>query len=226
MKKLKLEIEKSYIMKKFMISLVAVIFATSGISISTYAQETGSYKDTRDGKVYKTVKIGTQIWMAENLAYKASSGCWAYDNNEANVADYGRLYTWEVAKKSCPTGWHLPNDEEWKVLVDLLGQSNDAGSKLKETGIEHWNKFYDIKTNEFGANPNTTNESGFTARPGGCCNEVKSFKMGSHAFFWSATEIDIEKASYRALVYDWTAIPRHEGVKKTGFSVRCIKDEK
>ena len=78
--------------------------------------------DSRDGKEYKTVKIGEQVWMAENLAYKPSSGnYWAYDNDYTNVVKYGYLYDLEIAKEVCPTGWHLPSDNEWSVLIEYLG---------------------------------------------------------------------------------------------------------
>ncbi len=120
-----------------------------------YAQQTGSFTDSRDGKVYKTVKIGTQTWMAENLAFKTESGCWAYDNDESNVAKYGRFYNWETSKKVCPAGWHLPSDKEWKTLTDFLGGENVAGGKMKSK--TDWN------------DPNTgaTNKSGFngSSRP-------------------------------------------------------------
>jgi hypothetical protein len=92
--------------------------------------EKGSFTDTRDGKVYKTVKIGNQIWMAENLNYEAE-GSKCYDNNPANGQKYGRLYDWETAKKACPPGWHLPSDAEWQELVDFAGGKEIAGKKLK-----------------------------------------------------------------------------------------------
>ena len=76
------------------------------------------FTDSRDKHVYKWVKIGTQTWMAENLAYKADRGCWAYNNKKSNVKTYGYLYNWETAKKVCPSGWHLPTDTEWTTMIN------------------------------------------------------------------------------------------------------------
>jgi len=218
-------------MKKIMISLVAVIFATSSISISTYAQETGTFTDSRDGHVYKTVKIGNQIWMAENLAYKTSSGSWAYNNNESNVTTYGRLYNWAAAMNGdstsynnpsgvqgvCPNGWHLPSGNEWTELVDFLGGYNVAGGKMKETGYEHWNS----------PNSGATNESGFTALPGGyrAYNDGTFNDLGNDAHFWSTSEGSSSSVWGRGLYYNTSEVsPYGGGFKNFGYSVRCLQD--
>ncbi|MCX6239245.1 MAG: hypothetical protein NTY07_17080 [Bacteroidia bacterium] len=93
------------------------------IAISSAAQKTSTFTDTRDGKTYKTVKIGTQTWMAENLAYKAESECWAYNNDTSNVKTYGYLYEWGVAKNVCPSGWHLPSSDDTSTLTGTLKNS-------------------------------------------------------------------------------------------------------
>jgi uncharacterized protein (TIGR02145 family) len=174
----------------------------------------GTFTDPRDGKVYKTVKIGNQIWMAENLAYAPSSGnYWAYDNDNSNVETYGYLYDWETACDVCPDGWHLPTDAEWTELTDYLGEN--AGGKLKETGTTHWNT------------PNTgaTNETGFTALPGGYRNYDGSFDIvGYTGYWWSATEYNATNAWYRGMYYHNSYVNRNNLYKKVGFSVRCVRD--
>ena len=102
-------------------NVLLVVFAVCIFALSVAAQQTEKLTDLRDGKIYKVTTIGTQKWMAENLAYKTEKGCWAYDNNVANVKIYGYLYNWETAKKSCPKGWHLPSKTEWEILINFLG---------------------------------------------------------------------------------------------------------
>lgn len=168
---------------------------------------TDTLADSRDGKTYKTVKIGNQVWMAENLQYKADNGCWAYNNNESNAKKYGYLYNWETAKKACPKGWHLPSDKEWDSLTIYLGGKNLAGSKLKSATVWDGN-----------------NESGFTALPAGYLNDVSFFYLGKGSGFWSATEVDSTSAFYRPLPSGNILLKLSYDPKTFGFSVRCIKD--
>ena len=173
-----------------------------------------TFKDSRDGKVYKTVKIGNQEWMAENLAYEPSSGnYWGYDNNNSNVETYGYLYDWETACDVCPDGWHLPTDAEWTELTDYLGEN--AGGKLKATGTGLW---YD---------PNTgaTNETGFTALPGGVRGGTGAFYgIGYYGYWWSATEGSAAIAWFRGMFYDGSDVLSYDNYKEVGFSVRCVRD--
>jgi uncharacterized protein (TIGR02145 family) len=179
------------------------------------AQEEGSFTDPRDEKVYKTVKIGNQTWMAENLAYKANSGCRAYNNDKSNVAKFGYLYDWVAAKAACPVGWHLPTDEEWTVLTDTLGGSDIAAGKMKT--ITDW---------EFDEEGISTNESGFNALPAGRCDASGSFNhIGSNAYFWSSTSGATDEFALGYRLYNYHSKVRRNDYYRTDYcSVRCVKD--
>jgi uncharacterized protein (TIGR02145 family) len=180
----------------------------------------GTFSDSRDGKVYKTVKIGKQIWMAENLAYKMSTGCWAYNNDQTNVTTYGYLYSWESAKKACPTGWHLPSDAEWKQLTDYLGGNTIAGGKMKSSNL--WST----------PNNGATNESNFSALPGGTRGAINDWTrkdcayIGIYGFWWSnSKESNNDNFIIRYRINSRDAqIDYNSTQKDDGSSVRCIKD--
>ena len=182
---------------------------------SNVSQVNETFKDVRDGKVYKTVKIGTQTWMAENLAYKANSGCWAYGNDQSNVPKYGYLYDWETAKNVCPSGWHLPT-VEWETLTSFLGGKINTGAKIKEVGALHWDC----------NNKRATNESGFTALPGGYrISYGGSFGyIGNNGYWWSPVKDSSSIASYRYIGYGTNNLFSTSYSKHSGFSVRCIRD--
>jgi len=180
----------------------------------------GRFSDTRDGKTYKTIKIGTQTWFAENLAYKTSSGSWAYDNDESNVARYGRLYDWETSKSVCPTGWHLPSEAEWNTLINYLGGEKYAGCKLQATIGWKADKDYAV-----------TNESGFSALPAGDRYSSSEYSS-SGACFWSNTvycETDskwgkcVHMYYIHNEIYHWYYGRVAQVVY--GYSVRCIKNK-
>jgi len=173
-----------------------------------------TFRDNRDGKVYKTVQIGNQVWMAENLAYKLNSGCWAYDNNLANVKTYGYLYNWETAKNVCPAGWHLPTDAEWTSLVDYLGGKSVAGGKMKEKGTSHWHS----------PNISATNESGFHVLPAGTYWHIDySFSDIEYgATFWSVTKVSRVTVNIVNLSNEKSTLEIYDCNENMGFSVRCI----
>jgi uncharacterized protein (TIGR02145 family) len=174
--------------------------------------QSSSFTDSRDGKAYKWVKIGNQVWMAQNLAYKPQKGnYWAYDNKTENVAKYGYLYDWETACKVCPSGWHLPSDAEWSVLINYLGGVNLASYKMKSTWA--WRD---------GGNGN--NVSGFNGLPGGYCDDKKFGIVGDFGYWWSSTEFDAGNAWYRPLYYNNGYVGRDASNKANGFSVRCLRD--
>lgn len=167
--------------------------------------------DVRDGKTYKTVKIGRQIWMAENLNYDAGSGCWCYDNDNSNCDIYGRLYNFNATVNACPEGWHVPGDVEWQELVNYLG--NNAGGKLK--AISTW------------VHPNVeaNNQSGFNALPAGVRNSNSRYShLGSYGYFWSSTKMDNKKVWARSLYGNTGEIYRTNWKYDFGLSIRCVHD--
>jgi uncharacterized protein (TIGR02145 family) len=184
--------------------------------------ETGTFTDTRDGKVYKWVRIGEQVWMGENLNFDAGEGTLCYENNPANCATYGELYTWEIASAVCPSGWHLPARSEWDALLKFLGDDKTAGGKLKEKGFGHWIK------------PNTeaSDSYGFNALPGGWVyvntKPPHWFKdMGKHGGWWSSTTVYIyprKTAIIMALDYNNSKFFLNPPMSFNGYSVRCIRD--
>lgn len=181
-------------------------------------ENAGTLTDPRDGKVYKLIKIGKQVIMAENLAFKVKDGYWAYNNNEKNVSSLGYLYDWDTAKKVAKglKGWHLPSDKEWKQLVNYLGGENKAGGKMKETGTLNWNE----------PNGNASNKSGFNALPAGYYSPVIKFaNIGKYANFWSRTRHGKENACKLTLNYKNSKADCSFEPWYYGFSVRLFKNQ-
>ena len=178
--------------------------------------EAGTFTDFRDGKNYKWVKIGNQIWMAENLNYSKVSWSQCYDEEKSNCNTYGRLYYWKHAIKICPQGWHLPSDSEWMTLVTFLGGESVAGGKMKEAGTSHWNF----------PNAGATNSGGFNALPGGkMYGNISSDAMGGECHFWSSYKSDT-KGSLEFWISSGDDDFKNEfRGEKDGFSVRCLKDD-
>ena len=177
--------------------------------------ETGSFIDERDNQTYRWVKIGTQVWMAENLNYVKRKEGWCYNDNPSNCPVYGRLYDWETAMEVCPEGWHLPDDAEWDLLVSYLGGESFAGKKLLDTEQDLW------RAPRIAAN----NESGFTALPAGYRNTDGRYNnLGDFAYFWSSSAYGKSYAWFRYLGAQFTQVYRDGGLKEEGRSVRCIKD--
>jgi uncharacterized protein (TIGR02145 family) len=191
-----------------------------------------------EGSTYKTVKIGTQVWMAENLkTTRYNDGtdiplitdgtiwgkmttpgyCW-YNNDEASFKDiYGALYNGFAIDtgKLCPVGWHVPGKEELENLRDFLGDSINGGGKLKEAGTVHW----------LAPNKGADNRSGFTALPAGIRYFEGTFaSVLSYTCIWSATEIATDDEWYLGLYFAEAGFIMDHRDKKHGFSVRCLKD--
>jgi uncharacterized protein (TIGR02145 family) len=202
-----------------------------------------------DNNIYKIAEIGSQIWMAENLrttrysngvfipnlntlqswdTLSATGKAYCYYNNEVtNATIYGALYTWAAAMNGaasstanpskiqgvCPTNWHLPSITEWETLVNFLGGNSVAVNKLKEAGPLHWN-----------SNPNSTNESGFTALgSGGLWAHEQFYDLKGFGYWWSATE-DNSLATQAKILTLSSSIYFSPNFKVYGFSVRCVKD--
>lgn len=211
------------------------------MTVCTSAQEKGTFTDIRDGHLYTLIKIGEQTWMAENLSYlpcvnrvsesQFDGKCYyvyGYDGNDLTKATeemsfrkYGVLYNFDAAKESCPDGWHLPSDDEWKELEMFLGMENEAdvrewrpegevGKKLKST--TEW------KDN------NGTNEVGFNALPAGCRGYNGFESLGYCAYFWTASPAGGDNGWRRGLCIDEDGTCREEDRRYFGASVRCVMD--
>jgi len=190
-----------------------------------------------DGNIYKTVKIGSQVWMAENLKvtkyrngdpisnvrdnnvwfFTTEACCWYSNDETLNKATYGALYNWYAVADSrniAPIGWHVASDDEWKTLISFLGEST-AGGLMKEANTAHWKS------------PNTgaTNSNGFTALPSGLRNYYGPFHgLGEDGHWWSSTDYDASSAWAFGLVYYNANVSRIYSNRKWGFSVRCVRD--
>ena len=232
----------------FTVTAINAIGNSLASSASNSVTPLGPITD-KDDNVYNIVTIGTQVWMAENLkTTKYNDGTaipnitdyttWAalttgaysdYSNNPANSAAYGRLYNWyavdnnagtKVAsnggKNVCPTGWHVPTDAEWTTLTTYLGGESVAGDKLKETGTIHW------------ITPNTgaTNETEFTALPGGARNNDGSCtnNIGYTGYWWSSTKYSTLGAWIWYINDNYANIGSYYDDERTGYSVRCVMD--
>jgi len=195
----------------------------------------GTFTDERDNHLYKSVQIGNQTWMAENLAYLPSvspsntgsetkPNYYVYnyqglDVNEAkttaNYSIYGVLYNFEAAQTACPSGWHLPSTKEWQILVEFLGGESVARNKLSETGTAHW------------INPKSTatNSSSFTAFPGGGrdYDDGKFSNLGAKATFWSSSKL-YSRLGLFWVIETYDKIDQASNYNNSGYSVRCLQD--
>lgn len=206
---------------------LAVLLAVGFAFVGCDNVEKGSMTDSRDGKTYKTVKIGDQVWMAENLNYQTGdSKC--YENKPENCEKYGRLYTWNDALTACPDGWHLPSKEEFEELREVIGGLIGGGKKLKSR--RGWSSF------DEGESGNGSDAFGFAALPAGMycsgCDDSGNGRgeydyEGRGASFWSSTEHEKYKdhAHILNLNHYYEGVFIADGSKDVGFSVRCVKDK-
>ena len=195
--------------------------------------------DPRDGTRYKTVQIGNQIWMAENLKYLPSVSpsnvgseinpfyyVYGYQGTDIlaakatdNYKTYGVLYNWEAAKASCPKGWHLPSDTEYKILEMYLGMTQAQADATGWRGTDEGSKLSNYTLNG-------NNSSGFTALMSGYRRTDGSFyHIGSRTHFWSSSASSSSSAWDRGLDASYSTVDRYNGHSKAGgFSVRCLRD--
>lgn len=215
--------------------VMVVAFATS---CNKNDEQTPEIITDINGNIYHSVTIGTQIWMVENLKVtKFNDGtplslisdsaewaslstpgyCW-YDNNESAYKDsYGALYNGYATKtgKLAPTGWHIATDAEWTILTTYLGGENIAGGKLKEKGTIHW------------AEPNTeaTNETGFSALPGGYRYPMGQFVGGGFIGYWWSSSDYYTGSIYKFMSNSDKLVGSNNTNNEFGYSVRCIKNQ-
>lgn len=190
------------------------------------------------GNTYKIVAIGSQTWMAENLKttkfndntdiplvtddtiwsnITTPAYCWYNNDQETYGNTYGILYNYYAVNthKLCPAGWHIPDNAEWNNLIENLGGESVAGGKLKETGTSKW------------LSPNTgaTNESGFTALPGGYRHyDFLFMNIGNAGYWWSSSNVSFSVAYYYSIYYGYPSIFQNQSYVQFGYSVRCLKD--
>ena len=211
------------------------------ISFNSIAQESSATVKDIDGNVYKTVQIGNQLWMTENLKTtkyndgtpipnviddtqweNLTTGAYSWSNHDAaNKNPYGALYNWYAVEtgKLCPTGWHVASDKEWTTLMVYLGGYAIAGGKLKDADTTYWGS----------PNKGATNESGFTAIPGGWRNDNGAFSLFL-CYWWTSstysryTDVPGEPRFYVIFRQQISIKKNHFLTKGNGLSVRCIKD--
>jgi uncharacterized protein (TIGR02145 family) len=191
----------------------------------------------QEGNTYKTIVIGSQKWMAENLktsTYRngdailtlnasqwnsTNSGAWLYYNNDiSNQCPYGKIYNWYTvidSRNVCPNGWHVPSLQEWNTLINALGGEMVAGGKLKSTGLDHWSLF----------NEQATNESGFSCLPGGISSsEANTFFLGENAYFWTTSVVNAFVVSGIRMNSTDGSVSEIQNPRTEGMSIRCIED--
>lgn len=219
----------------YVVTFATVLFTACGNDSSTSANN-GKMTDSRDGHTYKTVTIGSQTWMAENLNYETQNS-YCYDDNASNCTKYGRLYTWAAAMDSvwtwstngkgcgynktcsptypvrgvCPEGWHLPSQTEWNTLFNAVGGSTTAGTKLKFTSGWY-------------SRGNGTDDFSFSALPAGCRFYDGRYDNDVFTNFWSSTEYDSLSACSMYLGCNHDDARLDIESKHFGFSVRCLQD--
>jgi uncharacterized protein (TIGR02145 family) len=199
------------------------------------------FEDERDNRIYTSVQIGSQCWMKENLNHETGNS-WCYSNNVSNCETYGRLYDWSTVMNGeassnlipsgvqgiCPDGWHVPGDEEWKILEGTVDSQYGVGDpEWNKTGYRGYDAGYNLRSTSGWTPPgNGSDLFGFSALPGGYrLNSNGAFSgIGTHAYFWTSTLDYSIYAWQHNIYYGVTTIYRNNSHSGNGFSLRCVKD--
>jgi uncharacterized protein (TIGR02145 family) len=227
-----------------LLNIIVLFYSCRNKSDKVYKSEVSVTDQTQqlvediEGNVYKTVKIGNQTWMTKNLkttryndgtpiplvtdgaawaALSTPAYCW-YNNDSLSYKNiYGALYNGYAVMtgKLCPTNWHVATDAEWKTLINYLGGEYYAADRLKETGTDYW----------VSPNAEATNESGYTALPGGLRYWDGVFHdFGFGGYWWTSTEYSETQALFRYMDYEYSNVFGFNNRKNNGFSIRCLRD--
>jgi len=193
-----------YSMKILSLSAIPLLLLCA-FAAGVFSGAENELTDPRDGKVYKTVKIGEQVWMAENLRYNvpASHASYCYKNSANNCEKYGRLYDWETAKKACPDGWRLPSKEDWEKLTANYPDNETAYKNLIAGGESGFNAtlhgVYSVANNEF-------------------------LTMKQHGSYWSSTDFNTERAWVQRFLISSGDTYESQAIKVNGHACRCLKN--
>lgn len=199
--------------------------SSSSVSIFNPKISYGELTDSRDGQTYRTVKIGNQVWMAENLNYE-SANSYCYGDSASSCSEFGRLYTWSAAVDACPSGWHLPRWAEWDTLLTTaVSNKAYAGVALKSSAV--WNPLLVVGSYfDYVQTYDETNISGFSALPAGGMYNGKYGGVGVEVNFWNASEFNDDETYVMRLYYSETYEFWWRESKQNAYSVRCLQGEK
>ncbi|MEN8118815.1 MAG: FISUMP domain-containing protein [Bacteroidota bacterium] len=191
--------------------IVFLIFLVFFAQIS-FSQEIGSFKDPRDGNIYGIVRISGQVWMSENLNFQMP-GATCYGYSKSNGDSLGRLYTWDAAVEACPEGWHLPTDDEWKIMEKNLGMNEIL---LDRSSFRNAPKMYNAAITN-GSSGLNLEKSGWRGANG------KFYHLNKRGVYWTAS-INRQNEGWFRFIDEHKAVYRRYERKNFSYSVRCISN--
>lgn len=197
--------------KLILLALLLSACAAHRQAVTDNAPKAGTFTDERDGQTYQWIRIGKQVWMAQNLNFKTPKGSYAYDNNPANRDKYGLLYDYPTLIDACPKGWHLPSDAEWQELEVSAGMSWANAKSMNFRG-------------DIGAALLPGGKTGFNLLYAGWHKPGSFEVLGETAYFWTSTQSDAPVYA-RMFKRGYNAIYRNRFGIAYAMSVRCVKDE-